>query len=97
MSESDCPILGWPNARISMLTSNQAPVWINFVERWFTAMTEKKLRRRTRGSVRQLENAIKGNLTVTNESAKPIIWAGSVAVILAPVARVFKRPSETGH
>lgn len=71
--------------------------WINLVERWFAALTEKQIRRGTHRSVRQLENAIKSYLTVTNESPKPFIWTKSADDILASVARFCKRTSETGH
>ena len=34
--------------------------WINLVERWFSALTEKKLRRSTHKSVRRLERDLNG-------------------------------------
>jgi transposase len=45
--------------------------WINLVERWFAALTEKQIRRGTHRSVRELETAIKRYLAVTNESPRP--------------------------
>ena len=71
--------------------------WINLVERWFAALTEKQIRRGTHRSVRELETAIKRYLTVTNESPHPFIWSKTADEILASVARFCQRTSETGH
>src|SRR5436853_4608780 len=45
--------------------------WINMVERWFAALTEKQVRRGVHRSVRDLETAIKQYLALTNKSPKP--------------------------
>jgi len=71
--------------------------WINLVERWFAALTEKQIRRGTHRSVRELETAIKRYLTVTNESPHPFIWSKTADEILASVARFCQRTSETAH
>ena len=71
--------------------------WINLVERWFAALTEKQLRRSTHRSVIQLETAIKEYLTINNQAAKPFIWTKTADEILASVARFCARTSETGH
>ena len=42
--------------------------WINMVERWFAALTEKQIRRGVHRSVRELEAAIKHYLAITNAS-----------------------------
>lgn len=71
--------------------------WINLVERWFAALTEKQIRRGTHRSVRELETAIKRYLAVTNESPRPFVWSKTADEILNSIARFCKRTSETGH
>ena len=48
--------------------------WINQVERWFAAITERQIRRGTHRSTEELEQAIDEYLTVHNENPKPFIW-----------------------
>ena len=71
--------------------------WINLVERWFAALTEKQIRRGTHRSLRELETAIKRYLAVTNESPRPFVWSKTADEILDSIARFCKRTSETGH
>jgi transposase len=71
--------------------------WLNLVERWFAALTEKQIRRGTHRSVRELEGAIKDYLAVTNQSPKPFVWTRSADEILASLGRFCQRTSETGH
>jgi len=71
--------------------------WINLVERWFAALTEKQIRRGTHRSVRELETAIKRYLAVTNEAPRPFVWSKTADEILASIARFCQRTLETGH
>jgi transposase/transposase-like protein len=71
--------------------------WINLVERWFAALTEKQIRRGTHRSARELETAIKRYLVVTNDSPRPFVWSKTADEILDSIARFCKRTSETGH
>ena len=71
--------------------------WINLVERWFAALTEKQIRRGVHRSVHQLEAAIKSYLALTNASPRPFIWTKTADEILSSVARFCQRTSETGH
>ncbi|MFZ0693795.1 MAG: IS630 family transposase [Alphaproteobacteria bacterium] len=71
--------------------------WINLVERWFAALTEKQIRRGVHRSVRELETAIKTYLGTCNESPKAFVWTKTADEILASVARFCQRTSETGH
>ena len=57
------------------------------VERWFAALTEKQIRRRTHRSVRELETAIKSYLAITNQSPKPFVWTKTAEAILAKAGR----------
>jgi transposase len=71
--------------------------WINMVERWFAALTEKQIRRGAHRSVRELETAIKTYLAVSNESPKSFAWTKSADEILASIARFCQRTSDPGH
>jgi transposase/transposase-like protein len=71
--------------------------WINLVERWFAALTEKQIRRGVHRSIRELEAAIKRYLSLTNESPRPFVWTKTADEILTSVARFCQRTSETGH
>ncbi len=71
--------------------------WINQVERWFSLLTEKQLRRGSHTSTRQLEDAIRLYLATSNESAKPFAWTKTADEILSSIARFCQRTSVTGH
>jgi transposase len=71
--------------------------WINLVERWFAAITEKQLRRGVYRSTRELESAIEQYLEIHNEQPKPFIWTKSADEILLTLARFCKRISDSGH
>lgn len=71
--------------------------WLNLVERWFAALTEKQLRRGVFRSTRELETAIIRYLETTNEAPKPFIWTKTADAILATIARFCKRISDSGH
>lgn len=71
--------------------------WINLVERWFSTLTDKQIRRSAHRSVRELEAAIKSYLAITNESPKPFVWTKTADEILASIARFCARTSESGH
>jgi transposase len=71
--------------------------WLNLVERFFAALTEKQIKRGSHRSVRELESAIKQYLAVSNESPRPFVWTKSADEILASVARYCARTSGSGH
>lgn len=71
--------------------------WLNLVERWFGELTEKRIRRGTFRSTRELVTAIKDYLKGTNEDPKPFIWHKSADQILESIKRFCLRTSETGH
>ena len=71
--------------------------WLNLVERWFAALTEKQLRRGVYRSTRELEDAIHRFLDITNCEPKPFIWTKTADQILATIARFCKRISDSGH
>jgi len=61
--------------------------WLNLVERWFSGLTEKALRRGSHRNVRELEAAIRAYLDVSNKSPKPFVWTKTADQILAKMAR----------
>jgi transposase len=71
--------------------------WINLVERWFAALTEKQLRRGVHRSTRELELAIRRYIDLGNTHPKPFIWTKTADEILASVARFCQRISNSGH
>jgi len=71
--------------------------WINLVERWFAALTEKQLRRGVYRSTRELESAIERYLEIHNEQPKPFMWTKTADEILLTLAQFCKRISDSGH
>jgi transposase len=71
--------------------------WINMVERFFAALTDKQIRRGIHRSTQQLEKAIREYLNIHNEAPKPFCWTKSADDILASVVRFCERTSVTGH
>ena len=65
--------------------------WINLVERWFSALTTKQLRRGVHRSVRELVDAIREFIRVHNETGKPYVWTKTADEILASIARFAQR------
>jgi transposase len=71
--------------------------WINQVERWFAALTEKQIRRGSHRSTRQLEDAIRLYLAIHNEDPQPFVWVKSADDILANISRFCARTSGAPH
>lgn len=71
--------------------------WLNLVERWFAALTEKQLRRGVHRSTRELEQAILQYSELTNAEPKPFVWTKTADEILNTLARFCVRTSDSGH
>lgn len=71
--------------------------WLNLVERWFVELTDKQIRRGVHRSTRELIDAIRAYLAVTNATPKPFVWHKTADEILASVARFCQRTSNSGH
>jgi transposase len=71
--------------------------WLNLVERWFAALTEKQIRRGVHRSTRELEQAIRTYIETTNARPKPFVWTKTADEILASVTRFCKRTYDSGH
>jgi transposase len=71
--------------------------WLNLVERWFSELTTKKLRRSAHRSTRALERDIRAWVDQWNASPRPFVWTKSADEILASVAAYCMRISGAGH
>ena len=71
--------------------------WLNQVERWFSTLTTKYLRRSTHRSTQALETSIKQYLASYNENPKPFAWAKSADDIIDSIARFCKRINQSAH
>lgn len=71
--------------------------WLNLVERWFAALTEKQLRRGVHRSTRELEHAILQYIELSNAEPKPFVWTKTADEILDTLARFCTRTSDSGH
>lgn len=71
--------------------------WLNLVERLFSLLTERQIRRGVHRSTRQLENAIMEFIDHHNESPKPIRWTKTAEEIFESIERLIERSFGTGH
>jgi transposase len=71
--------------------------WLNLVERWFSELTNKKLRRGTHRSVRELNHDIRTWIETWNENPRPFVWTKTADQILESVTRYCRRINDSGH
>lgn len=71
--------------------------WLNQVERFFSIITGKAIRRGSFSSVKDLISKIDHFVTHYNKSCKPFNWTASAKSILAKLNRLCERISGTGH
>jgi transposase len=71
--------------------------WLNQVERFFSQITTRRIRRGTFDSVPALEAAIEQYLAHHNERCKPFVWTATADAILDKIKRFCERTSETRH
>jgi transposase len=71
--------------------------WLNQVERWFSTLTERCIRRGTHRSTRELERSIRGYLDINNAKPTPFSWTKTADDILASVERFCLRISQSAH
>jgi transposase len=71
--------------------------WLNLVERWFSELTNKKLRRATHRSVRELNTDIRAWISDWNESPRPYVWTKTADQILDSISRYCGRINASGH
>lgn len=61
--------------------------WLNLVERWFSEITTKRIRRGSFGSVKELEHAIMDYIHHWNESGRHFVWTKSPREILRSIRK----------
>jgi len=71
--------------------------WLNQVERFFSEITTRRIRRGVFRSVRSLEKAIRDYIDTRNEDARPFAWTADADNILRRVKNVCKDTSDSGH
>ena len=71
--------------------------WLNLVERWFSELTTKQLRRGTHRSVQQLNADIRSWIEQWNDNPRPYVWTKTADQILESIARYCKRINDSGH
>jgi transposase len=71
--------------------------WLNLVERWFSELTNKLLRRGAHKSVRALNTDIRGWIETWNDDPQPYVWTKTAEQILESIATYCNRINETGH
>ncbi|MFQ5641803.1 MAG: IS630 family transposase [bacterium] len=75
------------NERVFLHFTPTSSSWLNLVERFFGALTEKQLKRGIFTSVDALEQKILEYIDKINESPKPFVWTKSAEEILEKVNR----------
>jgi len=71
--------------------------WINLVECWFAVLTNRRIRRGSFRSTRQLETAVKEYLEENNETPRAFVWTKSAEDILDSLKRFCLQTSDSGH
>jgi len=71
--------------------------WINLVERWFSELTTKLLRRGKHRSVRALNADIRNWIDSWNENPRPYVWTKTAEQILDSIRRYCERINAAGH
>ena len=71
--------------------------WLNLVERWFAELTNKKLRRGTHRSVRELNADIRAWIETWNDDPKPYVWTKTADQILESITRYCERINDSRH
>jgi len=61
--------------------------WLNMVERWFRNLTDRRIRRGSFSSVRELIKTITEYLENHNQNPQVFVWSASVKEILAKIAK----------
>ena len=69
--------------------------WLNLVERYFSLLSARKIKRASHRSTRELEQDIRAFLRHTNDHPKPFVWTKSADQILASVRRFCQYTLET--
>jgi transposase len=85
------------NRRFTMHYTPTYSSWLNQVERWFSELTTKKLRRATHHSVAELRRDITDWVEHWNDNPRPFIWRKTADQILDNLASYLQRINDSRH
>ena len=85
------------NRRFTMHYTPTYSSWLNQVERWFSELTTKKLRRATHHCVAELRRDINDWVEHWNESPRPFVWRKTADEILDNLASYLQRINDSRH
>lgn len=71
--------------------------WLNLVERWFSELTTKLLRRSAHRTVQALNQDIRAWIETWNDDPRPYIWTKTADQILESTATYCNRITASGH
>lgn len=71
--------------------------WLNLVERIFSELTTKQIRRGAHRSVHSLKAAITEYLEAHNQNPKPFRWTATADTIFRKLEKLCSRISDSGH
>ena len=71
--------------------------WLNLVERWFSELTTKWLRRGSHRSVPELTGSIQSWIDTWNQAPRPFVWTKTADQILDKITRYLQPISNSGH
>lgn len=71
--------------------------WMNLVERWFSELTTKWLRRGTHTSVAELQDSINAWVDNWNHNPRPFTWRKTADEIFETMASYLQRIPHSGH
>jgi transposase len=71
--------------------------WLNLVERFFSEITTRRIRRGSLASAMSLRRAIESYIAARNEDPKPFRWIKPADLIFRKVAEHCERTSGTGY
>jgi transposase len=83
------PVKRWleRHKRFQMHFTPTGSSWLNMAKRWFREINQKRIRRGSFESVKQLIGAIEEYLDQHNRAPKRFVWTKNVDMILSKVAR----------
>ncbi|MFQ6610262.1 MAG: IS630 family transposase, partial [Fidelibacterota bacterium] len=70
--------------------------WLNMIERWFSEITSKRIRRGSFKNVKELITVINQYIDSHNQNPKAFVWTASVETIMRKISKC-KDLLETGH
>jgi transposase len=71
--------------------------WLNLVERWFSELTTKKLKRGAHRSVHALNTDIRAWIQTWNENPRAFVWTKTADQILESISRYCARINDSRH